>query len=257
MKELKPRLIITSQGRKRRGFGTFVMVLVIFAVGFYAGSEYGDYLFGTESPEVSARIQGPDSVPENQAIPSGWENTDILYSDEIQGTEDQESLIDSGFLGAEVLEGTGSYQNTYTEGADQKLFMSDEDTEHDEIMAADKDNTVTSESDYDADAEIEDSAMSGNSYTLQVGAFSTPQEAQAVADGYKNKGYDAYIVSIENSRGEKWNLVKIGKFNTIDQAWRYSAYFKNREGLDVYVELVEQETVFNESWGQREVPDQP
>ena len=261
MKELKPRLIITSPGRKRRGFGTFMMVLVIFAIGFYTGSKYGDYLFGTESPEVSARIQGPGSASEEQVVSGerdvpGRGNTDIIYSDDKQSTGDQKSLIEGGFIGAEMLEGTGSYPNAYPDGADQKSFMGNEDIARGEGLTSGFDNNTTAESDNDADTAVEDAGMSGSSYTLQLGAFSTPEEARAVADGYKNKGYDAYIVPIENSRGEKWNLVKIGKFNTIDQAWSYSAYFKNREGLDVYVELVEQGTVFNESWSQQEVSGQ-
>lgn len=262
MAELKPRLIMTSPGRKRRGFGTFFIVLIIFALGFYAGSKYGDYLFGAGSADVSAKIQEPDSTQKEQTISAeqevpGRENMDKMYIDETQGTEDRESLTDGGFLGAQVLEDSEISQNTYPGSADPNLLLNDTNTTPEGVLAAEFDSNVSAESGNETDTAIEEAAQSANSYTLQVGAFSTPEEARSVANGYKTKGYNAYIVPIENSRGEKWNLVKIGKFNTIDQAWSYSSYFKNREGLDAYVETVEHGAVFNESLGQQEAPDQP
>jgi sporulation related protein len=261
MTELKPRFIITSPGRKRRGFGTFFMVLIIFTIGFYAGSKYGGYFFGSEPSDVGAEnerahsIEGKEVISVDREVP-GRENMDIIYSGETPGTEDQKSLIEGEFLGPKVPENERSSENTYLNGADQKLLMNEAGNAPEEILTSEFQNNVTADSGNETDTVKEEALTSAGSYTLQVGAFSTPEEARSVADGYKTKGFNAYIVPIENSRGEKWNLVKIGKFDTIDKAWSYSSYFKNREGLDVYVESVEQETVFNESWGKQEASDQ-
>lgn len=256
MAELKPRLIITSPGRKRRGFGTFITVLVIFALGFYAGYKYGDYLLGAGPPEVSTQNQEPGGTLEQQALSveqkePGSEKGDILYSERIDATDNQESLVEGEFLASEVPGDKGSYSNTDPDGTGQMQFKSDVDNTSQDMAASSLENSVSAESGNETDAFIEDAGTSAGAYTLQVGAFSTPEQAREVVEGYKSKGYEAYLVPIENSRGERWNLVKIGKFNTIDQAWSYASYFNNREGVEAYVESVEQGTEFNESWGQR------
>ena len=245
MAELKPRLIITNRGRKRRGFGTFLIVLVIFGLGFYAGSKYGDYVFGTGAPLSS--IKGADTVatePSHEASvkdePSAQDNMGS-QSSAGQGLEDQKSLIDAGFKEEAHFESPGAIGNT---GLNQGLTLGSGGASTEEVSYS---------SDQDPPGEqpkesIEEAPGPANTYTLQVGAFATTEEAKDVADGYIAKGYQAYVVPIENSRGESWNLIKIGKFDTIDQAWSYAAYFKNREGQEAFVETLEQQTVFNESW---------
>jgi hypothetical protein len=57
---------------------------------------------------------------------------------------------------------------------------------------------------------------------------------------------------VENSKGETWNLVKVGKYSSIEQAWSQSALFKRTVGRDAYVETLGTKTVFNESWGKNE-----
>ncbi|MEW6145592.1 MAG: SPOR domain-containing protein [Thermodesulfobacteriota bacterium] len=89
-------------------------------------------------------------------------------------------------------------------------------------------------------------------YTLQVGAFADKAQAEKAASDYRSKGFSAYTVQVENSRGETWNLVKIGKYGSIEQAWSQSAAFKRSVGKDAYVEQLGTKTVFNESWGKDE-----
>ena len=68
MAELKPRLIITSRGRKRRGFGTLLIVLIIFAAGFYAGYKYGGYFFGTSTPGSIAKKEVIDRTDNGEDV---------------------------------------------------------------------------------------------------------------------------------------------------------------------------------------------
>ena len=71
MADLKPRLIITQRGRKRRGFGKLLLVLFIFAAGFYSGSRYGDALFEYLAPENDAsvsKIAANDNVVQEQPV---------------------------------------------------------------------------------------------------------------------------------------------------------------------------------------------
>ncbi|MBI2485491.1 MAG: SPOR domain-containing protein [Deltaproteobacteria bacterium] len=68
-------------------------------------------------------------------------------------------------------------------------------------------------------------------YTLQIAAFKKIERAQKVVDELKGKGYDAYIVPIYNSREENWNLIKIGKFKTKEEAGNFAALLREKEGM--------------------------
>lgn len=258
MAELKPRLIMTRPGRKRRGFGTFITVLIIFALGFYAGYKYGDYIFGAGPQKVNTQSQEPGTNLKELAVSTqhkepGSENEDIIYSEGTHATTSDQMSFDDGEYPEEVLGDTGSYVDT---DPDQMLFVSETANTNQEMEEPGLENSVKAQSGNETDTATDEASTSVSTYTLQVGAFSTPEEAQSVVDRYKSKGYEAYHVPIENSLGVRWNLVKIGKFNTIDQAWSYASYFNNREGVEAYVESVEQGTLFNESGGQREISEQ-
>jgi len=89
-------------------------------------------------------------------------------------------------------------------------------------------------------------------YTLQVGAFADKAQADKAVSEYRSKGFGAYTVQVTNSRGETWNLVKVGKYGSIEQAWSQSALFKRSVGKDAFVESLGTKTVFNESWSKDE-----
>lgn len=73
-------------------------------------------------------------------------------------------------------------------------------------------------------------------YTIQVAAFEEMERAQKVANELKEKGYDAYIVSTYNSRGEAWDLIKVGEFKTKEDAQDFASLFQKKEGMEAIVE---------------------
>jgi cell division septation protein DedD len=75
-----------------------------------------------------------------------------------------------------------------------------------------------------------------NKYTIQVAAFEEIERAQRVANELKEKGYNAYIVPIYNSRGEAWNLIKVGKFKTKEEARDFASLFQKKENMEAIVE---------------------
>lgn len=250
MAELKPRLILTTPGKKRRGFGTLLFVLIIFAIGFYTGSIYGDKVLGERASESVSENNTKDNdkvgeFPLNEKG-SERENSDI-YGSGPSGGEEQEASSEEkeggGFdIGSDPVSTTADSDNP-------GLLVPENNTSSGNTAESLTDDGFT---DNPNEAPSNNEELVGNSatYTIQVGAFSTPEEAKSVADGYILKGYDAYIVPIVNSKGQRWNLIKIGRFDNIDKAWSYSSYLKNREGIEAYVESVDKETVFNESWNQ-------
>ncbi|MGE5443193.1 MAG: SPOR domain-containing protein [Ignavibacteriales bacterium] len=73
-------------------------------------------------------------------------------------------------------------------------------------------------------------------YTIQVAAFEEMGRAQRVANELKEKGYDAYIVSTYNSKGKAWDLIKVGKFKTKEEAQDFASLFQRKESMGAIVE---------------------
>jgi len=84
-------------------------------------------------------------------------------------------------------------------------------------------------------------------YRLQVAAFENLDDANEAVSELQDKGYDAYIVQATNSREEDWNLIKVGKFETAQEAWNFSTLYQRKEGGDVFVESLQRGRVYNES----------
>jgi len=76
-------------------------------------------------------------------------------------------------------------------------------------------------------------------YTLQVAAFETDKKAQDVVTDLLKKGYDAYSTISVNSRGNKWHLIRIGVFNTYDEAFEYSEKIFKLDGIISEIEVLE------------------
>src|SRR5574341_1481464 len=73
-------------------------------------------------------------------------------------------------------------------------------------------------------------------YTIQVAAFVEMGKAQRVVNKLKEKGYDAYIVSVSNSKGETWNLIKVGKFETRQEAQTVAKLLQQKEASEAVIE---------------------
>ena len=86
-----------------------------------------------------------------------------------------------------------------------------------------------------------------DTYRLQVAAFENLDDANEAVNRLRDKGYDAYVLTTTNSRGEMWNLIKVGKFETAQEAWNSSTLYQSKEGGDVIVESLQRGRVYNES----------
>jgi len=59
------------------------------------------------------------------------------------------------------------------------------------------------------------------------------------ANELKRKGYDVYTIPTINSKGESWNLLRIGKFKTEEEAKNFAATLQQKEGIEVIVKEIE------------------
>lgn len=85
------------------------------------------------------------------------------------------------------------------------------------------------------------------SYTVQVSAFRLGDFAQNHVDELVNDGYDAYLVSSTNSSGDQWHFVKIGKFDSFEEANDFATIFQQTESLSAQVQEVGGRIIYSSS----------
>lgn len=270
MSKLKPQLIIADSGRRKRGggggFWSFLAFLIVFAVGIYVGTKLDEYgITAGGDNQQSAVSESSSSVnkksAEDTVIKQDFSQETIsskepavIISEKIQtGESIGDEVSDLG--DSDKADGYDTDSGLVSLDPNDITSPAEEDVDENDV---ENDETVDSEGTTDSERTTAEGERTkpvkpgANGYTLQIAAFATPQEAKKVMNEYKGKGYDAYTVTITNSRGEEWNLVKIGRFPTIEKAWDESAVFERREGQEAYVETLNQDTKVNESWNNSE-----
>ena len=72
-------------------------------------------------------------------------------------------------------------------------------------------------------------------YTLQVISYDDPEEARIFASALRKRGHAAYVTSgVVEDRGTHWR-VRIGPFETRQQAQAYRATFEREEGMNTFI----------------------
>jgi len=245
MSKLKPQLIVTGSHKKKSSFasgiGYFLVLVIVFVLGVYVGmridgTDFEQDHFGqapedtTSSAEKAvkrsqndvARIE-TESASENDIMATNPE-TQFQTSESInQATSpDNNNSVSEGEIKSE------DEMSMITSANESRSGVSDEL------------NPITT--DMNNQLEPDDDA-----YRLQVAAFGNMNDANEFVDTLKLKGYDAYIVTTSNSRGEVWNLIKVGNFKTAREAWNLSTVYQSNEGGEVFVESLNKGRVYNES----------
>jgi len=267
MRELKPKLMMANTGRRRRGpgggFWSFLTFVIVFLVGVYVGTKVDDFnISGGEPAQVKQTKEENDGIKTTVKYETSTEpvisGDDNPAGDTTAYTSEKFISLDGKNISEELIKPSPeSSINTNIEGKlnDSGLTSIDParisgETNTAEITPSPKpDNTAPETAKTE---EIQPGKTSKRGYTLQVGAFADKAQAERAVSEYQSKGFSAYTIQVENSRGETWNLVKIGKYSSIEQAWSQSAIFKRTVGKDAYVESLGTKTVFNESWGKNE-----
>lgn len=72
-------------------------------------------------------------------------------------------------------------------------------------------------------------------YTLQVISYADPREAQVFASALRKRGHAAYVTAgTVEGRGTHWR-VRIGPFDTRQEAQRYRTTFEREEGMNTFI----------------------
>ncbi|MCK5553395.1 MAG: SPOR domain-containing protein [Deltaproteobacteria bacterium] len=72
-------------------------------------------------------------------------------------------------------------------------------------------------------------------FTVQVGSFARREQAENLAQHLKGKGYVAYVTSQVISGMGRMYRVRIGHYQTLDEAEREAKHIRKREKLPTYI----------------------
>jgi hypothetical protein len=206
-KEIKPRLLLE---KPKRGDGKSKLKLfLVFIVSFTLG-----VFIGMRIDNVNVEIAKKKEI-ETSGLKTGvqGEKPDLNYNPNLKG-----SIATGGKIQVHDKEGFGA--TTVSSGPMGAISgESRESKESEPNRGIDRAN----ENEY--------------RYTIQVAAFkdSEMEMAEAFMNKLKDKGYDAYIVPIHNSRGEAWNLLRVGKFKTKEEATDLADLLYKKEGMETLV----------------------
>lgn len=241
MSKLKPQLIVTGSNKKKSSFaggiGYFLLLAVVFVLGVYVGMR----LDNSDLDENMLSRDLQSNVPQGQSVSGESHRTaadltqekesNTSVQDELpqSASESNSDKIEDANLIVDPIDQT-------TELVDNTLTPSSLNT----VEVAEENESTLAEGDLAADLSL------GDSYRLQVAAFGNIDDANDIVSNLKLKGYDAYIVTTPNSRGEVWNLIKVGNFKTAQEAWNFSTMYQDKEGGEVFVESISRGRVYRE-----------
>lgn len=77
-------------------------------------------------------------------------------------------------------------------------------------------------------------------YSLQIGSYPKLDEATRSVERWKSKGYPAFLMIADIPDRGRWYRVRIGGFNSRDDAAKYLGDFSSKEGVEALVVLNEQ-----------------
>ena len=252
MADLKPKLMLSRSGRRRSGggsIGSIIMFIIVFAAGFYVGGKYDglDGILGSAEKSLGIRQEESDRVmsaensipvPERDIV-SEAESKNLAAESESDAPE--QTVIDD----RSVFPATNSLQvGQYKDLSAPDIPSPDKgpDGNQTTLTVNASEGADTGERNQDIVPVDVDKGEVPGTFTLQVAAFKDEDEARQVASMYKEKGYDAYSIRLENSRGEIWNLVRIGKYDTNEQAIYNAELFSNREGQQPLIQTYYEDT---------------
>jgi hypothetical protein len=78
-------------------------------------------------------------------------------------------------------------------------------------------------------------SSSSAKFAVQVGAFNTSQEAQEMVKKLKSKGYGAYSVTGSAAAKGTWHRVRIGRFQSLQEARQFALAFEKKERIKTII----------------------
>ncbi len=248
MEELKPRLILTKSNKSRFDIGKYIFFLTIFIIGFYFGYSYrsldSDILSEGKNriskvTEKRFKKLDPDRSVNFQAVsPVIEKKKDIIESITNYEQTEKKEIVLAKNPNKDELKEVGYKSNIKKDlvvlGNINQRNSDDTDIKDSNSDNQSQENKIQKNKILDAL-----SAQGDSSYTLQIAAFETESKSNKLLEELSNKGYKVYSISVVNSLGDRWNLVRLGNFATLNEAQEFSELLLNSEGINSNIQAIE------------------
>lgn len=248
MEELKPRLILTKSNKSRFNIGKYIFFLTIFIIGFYFGYSYrsldSDILSEGKNriskvTEKRFKKLDPDRSVNFQAVsPVIEKKKDIIESITNYEQTEKKEIVLAKNPDKDELKEVGYKSNIKN---DLVVLGNRDQRNSDDTDIKDSNSDNQSQENKIQENKIVDalSAQGDSSYTLQIAAFETESKSNKLLEELSNKGYKVYSISVVNSLGDRWNLVRLGNFATLNEAQEFSELLLNSEGINSNIQAIE------------------
>ena len=199
------------------GAGFAVTAVIIFLLGMMVGKgiEEGKML---KVAAPAARIPVKPSDPEHRPAPTPPPKEELTFYDTLTKTPAAQSPLEKKLQ--DTKRGDKVAQ------ADVKGSILKRETRP-TGKAEDRQAEATGKTSSPETAERKEA---GTSWTVQVNAFPDEDSAKIWVDRLKNKGYKAYVTEVRN-KGKVWYRVRIGHYDTREEAEKIEETLKNKENL--------------------------
>ncbi len=84
-------------------------------------------------------------------------------------------------------------------------------------------------------SEGKEASPSPAKYAIQIGAFNNSQEAQEMVKKMKGRGYGAYSVTGSAAAKGTWHRVRIGRFQSLQEAQQFALAFEKKEKIKTII----------------------
>lgn len=248
MEELKPRLILTKSNKSRFDIGKYIFFLTIFIIGFYFGYSYrsldSDILSEGKNriskvTEKRFKKLDPDRSVNFQAVsPVIEKKKDIIESITNYEQSEKKEIVLAKNPDKDELKEVGYKSNIKN---DLVVLGNRDQRNSDDTDIKDSNSDNQSQENKIQKNKIVDalSAQGDSYYTLQIAAFETESKSNKLLEELSNKGYKVYSISVVNSLGDRWNLVRLGNFATLNEAQEFSELLLNSEGINSNIQAIE------------------
>ena len=243
MEELKPRLILTKSNKSGFNIGKYIFFLTIFIVGFYFGYSYrsldSDILLDSKNQiskvtEKRFKKLDPDKSVKSLAVNPKIENN----KDVKENKTNNEKLEKSETILAKNSDNSQMKDVIFKPNVRKNIIVTDKNVQNSKNDSGVK--VLSSNNNLQDYEKLDESSSKDNtSYTLQIAAFETERKSNEVVEELSNKGYKVYSISVLNSQGDRWNLVRLGNFATLNEAQEFSELLLNSEGINANIKTIE------------------
>lgn len=227
-----------------------IMILAVFTMGFmfYLGARYGnDYLrlgqTGTPAANTAAIVTG---IP--QAAGSGSDSTDEMMRVAREALQQQQSDKMQQQV-ANILQNPAAYQQQLNQqpmppgavGPAAGVPTATVQTAHSRVNEYEPTPTTAAEQQalpvpqaippY-ADAAITPVPSATSTYSVQVAASQDVAEANQWVQGWRDRGYSAFLMVADLPEKGRWYRVRLGTFPSRDSAEAFAGQLKTKEQVD-------------------------